>query len=238
MNATLPVGQIAAQSLSAIRVLEDHGIDYCCGGNRALEEVCAEKGLDAGAILSELDQARHEAGASARDWNNAPAGELIQHILTTHHEYLRRELPRLAQRMAAVTKAHGEKHPDVVHPLSNTLAALTAELELHIRKEEMILFPFVERAEAAQMAGLPQMTPPFGTVANPIRMMEHEHDDAGQALAAIRRITGDFTLPADACNTYRALYAGLQELERDLHMHIHLENNILFPKALAMEARG
>jgi regulator of cell morphogenesis and NO signaling len=127
--------------------------------------------------------------------------------------------------MDAVVKAHGDAHPRIVHPLARTLAGLSAELEQHMRKEEMILFPFVERGGPA----------PFGSVANPIRVMEHEHDSAGQALAEMRRVTDGFTLPEGACNTFRALYAGLEELERDLHMHIHLENNILFPKALAAE---
>jgi regulator of cell morphogenesis and NO signaling len=224
MNVTQPVGQIAAESLAAVRVFEDHGIDYCCGGAKPLQEACAERGLDASALLAEVDQAKQSATAD-RDWSTAPAGELIQHILSTHHEYLRRELPRLAQRMDAVVKAHGDAHPRIVHPLAHTLAGLSAELEQHMRKEEMILFPFMERGGPA----------PFGSVANPIRVMEHEHDSAGQALAEMRRVTDGFTLPEGACNTFRALYAGLEELERDLHMHIHLENNILFPKALAAE---
>lgn len=227
------VGEIAAHSLAAVRVFEDHGIDYCCGGQRPLEQACREKGLDPAVILAELDAARAEPSAG-RDWTGAKLRDLIEHILRTHHDYLKRELPRLSERMATVRRVYAERYPDLVNPLASLLAALRDELEMHLRKEEMILFPFVQRAEAAADAGQPPTPPPFGSFANPIAVMEDEHESAGRALAGMRELTNGYLAPADACNTFRALYAGLEELERDLHMHIHLENNVLFPRAMAM----
>lgn len=227
------VGDIAARSLGAVRVFEDHGIDYCCGGQRRLEDACREKGLDPAAILSELQQAAAPAPAET-NWTQARLRDLIAHILDKHHEYLRRELPRLSDRMTTVRRVYADRYPNIVNPLARVLAELRDELEMHTRKEEMILFPFVERAEAGAEMGAPVSPPPFGSFANPIAVMENEHEHAGRALAEMRRITSEYRAPEDACNTFRALYAGLEELERDLHMHIHLENNVLFPRAMAL----
>jgi regulator of cell morphogenesis and NO signaling len=230
------LGEIAAQSAGAVRILEDHGIDYCCGGQRSFEAACREKGLDWQPIAQEIEAAGQAAVAAQRGWNTEPLAALIQHILAVHHDYLRRELPRLAERLARVQKAHPQDAA-VLTPLAEAYGALHEELDGHLPKEERILFPFVEQMEAAAAEHRPKIALPFGTFQNPIRVMGHEHDSAGHALAEIRRVTGNFTLPGHACDTYRALYAGLQELERDLHQHIHLENNILFPRALALEAQ-
>jgi regulator of cell morphogenesis and NO signaling len=229
------VGEIAAQSLAAVRVFEKHGIDYCCGGQRSLDDACRERGIDTEALLGEVEAACQTRGESDRNWADAPLKDLIDHIVAKHHAYLRHELPHIEQRMTKVLEAHRRLHGDILIPLARVFADLRAELEMHMRKEETILFPFIARAEQSAAAGAPWTPPPFGTVGNPIRMMEHEHESAGRALQEIRRLTSRFALPEDACATYRALYAGLAELERDLHMHIHLENNILFPRALEME---
>jgi regulator of cell morphogenesis and NO signaling len=235
MNTLATVGDLAAGSLDAVRVFEKYGIDYCCGGKRALADVCRERGLDPDRVLGELAQSRGNGGS--RDWAAAALRELIAHIVSTHHGYLKLNLPHLSARMAKVLSVHGP-HDASLEPLSQVLAGLRAELELHMHKEEMILFPFIERYESAAERGQPLPTPPFGTVANPIRMMEHEHDSAGDALASMRQITAGYALPAHACSTYRALFQGLEDLESDLHLHIHLENNILFPRAAELEASG
>src|SRR5262249_55493110 len=154
----------------------------------------------------------------------------------THHAYLRRELPLLDRGLAAVLTAHGLRYGKMLGPLAETFTTLRQELDVHMMKEERVLFPFIERAERSLAAGTPVETRPFGTFRNPIQMMEHEHDSVGRALSEARRLTSQYTLPTDACSTFRMLYAGLVELERDLHLHIHLENNILFPRALALEA--
>lgn len=235
MTATTTVAEIAASSLAAVRVFEKYGIDYCCGGKRPLEEVCRDKGYDASVVERELDTALASAGSPPRDWNSARLGEMIEHIVSTHHEYLRRELPALQARLDKVYRVYNERCGPTLTGLPEVFAGLGAELEMHIRKEEMILFPAIAASEAAVEAGMPLPRTPFGTVANPIHMMEAEHESAGQALTRIREITRDFELPEYACVTYSALMSGLDELERDLHMHIHLENNILFPRAERLE---
>ena len=234
----MTVAEIAANSLAAVRIFERLGIDYCCGGKRPLDEACARKGLDASDVLLAIETAMSEKTADSRDWTTAPLRELISHIVGTHHEYLKRELEPLQARIEKVYRVYNEKYGPTLKGLPEVYSALRSELELHLRKEEMILFPVIEAYEGAADAGRPIPAAPFGTVNNPIRMMEHEHDSAGQALARIRAITNDFEIPEYACATYRSMTGALRELEQDLHMHIHLENNVLFPRAAALEAAG
>jgi regulator of cell morphogenesis and NO signaling len=159
----------------------------------------------------------------------------MNHIVATHHEFLKLEMPRLAQMAAKVRDAHGANHPEVI-TLQQVFLGLQDELSSHMMKEEMVLFPLIERMEAASRAGAGLPPAHCGSVNNPIRMMEYEHDNAGRALEQMRHVTNDYTPPADACNTFRALYHGLKEVEADLHQHIHLENNILHPRASRLEA--
>ena len=226
------VGQWVSEYPQTARVFEELQIDYCCGGGIALAEACGKKQLDADNIVARLT----EIVANARDeptenWLETQLTELCDHIEQTHHAYLRQELPRLTEIVDKVVAAHGAKHAELGE-LKQVFAALRAELEPHMFKEEQILFPAIRQLEAA--ANRPSF--PFGTVANPIRMMEHEHDTAGNALADIRRLTRDFLPPDGACNTYRVMLDSLQALEGDLHQHIHKENNILFPRAQKLEA--
>ncbi len=235
MESSVTVADIAASSLAAVRVFERLGIDYCCGGKRPLAEVCREKGLDAGAVQQELDTAGKASEADARDWTTAPLRDLADHIVGTHHEYLKREFQPLADRLEKVYRVYNERYGSTLTGLPEVYAGLRSELEMHMFKEERILFPAIAAVEAAAAAGAPPPRTPFGPLSNPIGMMEAEHDSAGQALAQIREITGNFAIPDYACVTYRALMSGLQELEHDLHLHIHLENNILFPRATELE---
>lgn len=229
------VGEIAAASLGAVRVFEKYGIDYCCGGKVGLSEICEKKGLPTDSVIRDLEAAL--AGNNVdRDWAAAPLRDLVNHIVVTHHDYLRQELPLLDARLAKVVAVHGDKEPELLPALLRTYRGLRDELEMHIHKEEAILFPVIVSYEQASQAGAPLPAPPFGTVRNPIRMMEHEHDSAGQALEAMRGMTSNYTLPAHACTTYRVVFEALKALEADLHIHIHLENNILFPRAAALEA--
>jgi regulator of cell morphogenesis and NO signaling len=228
------VGEIAAATPAAVSVFEKYRIDYCCGGHRPLAQACQERDVSAAAVLAEVEERTHRA-APDRDWTGASLTELIGHIVGTHHRYLNAELPVLEARLAKVLDAHGAKHSAALGPLQSVFTSLKGELEMHLRKEEAILFPAIEELDAAREDGRTPEPLPFGTVRNPIRMMELEHDGAGQALAAMRQITQGFTPPDDACVTFRALYTGLEELEGDLHVHIHLENNILFPKAVELE---
>ena len=230
------VRDIAATSLAAVRVFEKLGIDYCCGGKRPLVDVCREKGYDADAVQKQLDDAMAQAPATGRDWSVEPLTDLIQHIVSTHHAYLERELPAIQTRLDKVYRVYNERHGPTLIGLPEVFNALRAELESHLRKEETILFPAIAAYEAALKSGESLPRVPFGSVANPIAMMNDEHESAGEALANIRAITHGFEVPEYACVTYRALISGLEELERDLHLHIHLENNILFVRAERLEA--
>jgi regulator of cell morphogenesis and NO signaling len=232
------ISEIAATSLFAVRVFEKYGIDYCCGGKRPVREACEELGLPAEPLLAELQAAIDGRPPDETDWTQAPLRDLIRHIVGTHHEYLKLELPRIAQRLAKVMRVYGQQDAETLAALPDVFGGLKAELEEHLHKEEVILFPYVERYEAAVQAGGSVPPVPFGSVANPIRMMEHEHDNAGEALRKLRASTRDYTVPAHACITYRSLIEGLRELEQDLHQHIHLENNILFPRAIALESEA
>ncbi len=236
MTTTTTLADLAANSLNSVRVLEQHGLDYCCGGKQPFDEACQAKGLDPASVMNEIEQAQ-AAGTAERDWQSAPLGELARHIVATHHEYLKLELPTLGNRMNKVLSVHGPKDPETLNRMAEVFGGLRSEMELHMHKEEEVLFPFIEQYGRAEAQGQPMPRVPFGTIANPIAMMEREHVSAGDALGEIRGLTRDYELPAYACSTVQALYAGLQALESDLHIHIHLENNILFPRAIALEHR-
>jgi len=229
------VGEVAAISLGAVRVFENHGIDYCCGGKRPLGDVCREQNVDFATLQQQLETATRDNGAPVKDWAKEPLRDLIHHIVTTHHEYLKLEMPRINDRMNKVLNAHGDKDPERLAELAKTYGGLYAELDQHMHKEEMVLFPAIERYEAVVSQRLPAPPLPFGTFQNPVAMMEMEHDNAGEALRRIKELTNNYELPDYACPTYRALYQGFEEMESDLHQHIHLENNILFPRSIELE---
>jgi regulator of cell morphogenesis and NO signaling len=229
------VSEIAAGSLAAVRVFERLGIDYCCGGKRPLADVCQEKGHDVASVQRELESAMVAPSLPTREWNTAPLRDLIEHIVGTHHAYLKREFAPLSARIEKVYRVYNEKYGPTLTGLPELFASLRSELEAHLQKEEMILFPAITAREAAAIDGSPLPPAPCGSLSHPIRVMEAEHDSAGAALARIREITANYAVPEYACITYKSLMAGLQELERDLHMHIHLENNILFPRAITLE---
>jgi len=229
------VRELALESSSATRVFEKLGIDYCCGGNKSLEQACRTANLSLDSVQQELDNAKQEARPnSGRDWQREPLSELIAHISGTHHKFVRQEIVRLTPLMDKVCGKHAENHPELLH-IQAIFRGLAQELTSHMMKEEMVLFPYVARMEEALMEGKPVLPPPFRTVANPVAMMEHEHDSAGDAVRAIRSASHDYVAPEGACGSYQALYRGLEDFEADLHQHIHLENNILFPRALDME---
>ncbi|MGA2436348.1 MAG: iron-sulfur cluster repair di-iron protein [Bryobacteraceae bacterium] len=230
----MTVGEIAKESPSAVRVFEKHKIDYCCGGKRPLAEVCQELGLSADDVLQEVRESGR-VRVSGRNWADAPLAELISHIVAAHHAYLKSELPVLSARMDKVAEKHSQNSPQIFPALAEVFRSLAEELGLHLHKEEMILFPLIEKIEAARNAGRAPAPSHCGSVANPIRVMVAEHDNAGHALAEMRRLTGGYTPPPDACVTFLVLYDGLAQLEADLHTHIHLENNILFPRAVELE---
>jgi regulator of cell morphogenesis and NO signaling len=214
------VGRIAAEHPLATRVFARHGIDFCCGGGRPLREACTEKGIDAAGVVDEIRKELTAPGAPSHRWDKAPLGELVDHILATYHEPLHEELPRLEAMARKVVAVHGDKDPRRLPELLAVYVNLKEELDSHMAKEEQILFPMIKRGHG-RMAG------------GPVAVMEHEHDVAGSLLRRLRELTDNYEVPAEACNTWRALWHGLKALEREMHEHIHLENNILFPRALA-----
>lgn len=235
LNTTKTVREVALEVPAATRVFERLKIDYCCGGGRQINDACEA----AGVTLNELSHLLEEAGArsseAARDFRAATLAELIRHILDTHHVYTREESARIQALLAKVCTKHGGAHPELFE-VATLFRKLDADLQPHLFKEEQILFPYVLRLEAAAEEKSAPPFAPFGTVGNPVRMMMYEHDTAGDLLREIRAAARDFDLPDDACMSFRALYEALEGFERDLHQHIHLENNVLFPRAVELEA--
>jgi regulator of cell morphogenesis and NO signaling len=239
MNVTpqTTVAEIAGAMPRAIPIFQKHGIDFCCGGRLALAEVCSEKGVGFETIVGEIETADRQPAGSETDWATEPLGTLIDHILAHYHVDLKNELPRLQALAEKVATVHGAHHPDTLPVLHDTFRSLKAELDSHMEKEEHVLFPYVRELETAARGLRPSFTIPLGLAGGAIGVMEREHDVAGLALKTIRRLTDGFSPPDDACGSFRALYAGLEIFEADLHRHIHLENNILFPRAMGMERR-
>lgn len=226
------VGHLVAEKPERSRVFERHGLDYCCGGKRSLEDACRDKSLDPSTVLAELEALDAEPGADEISPADMSMTELVDHIVETHHRYLRGELPRLEGLIDKVTAVHARAYP-WLEEVRQTFADLVGELEPHMAKEEQVLFPMIRELDRAIDA------PSFhcGSVSNPIRVMEHEHDAAGFALNRLRELTSDFTPSEGACNSFRAMLDGLAALETDLHLHIHKENNVLFVRAVEAEER-
>ncbi len=233
------VREVALNTPAATRVFEQLGIDYCCGGNKSLAQACGESKIPIQQVLDSIESAARLAHARqdapvANDWSTAPLADLIAHITNKHHKYTREEISRLGPLFDKVCNVHGPSHPELLE-IRHDFLALAQELTVHMMKEERVLFPFIERLEEAVVAGDPVIPAPFGTVQNPVSMMEHEHETAGNLLRKMRSLSDGYNPPAQACTSYRTLYSALAEFERDLHQHIHLENNILFPRAIALE---
>jgi regulator of cell morphogenesis and NO signaling len=230
------VRELALENPAATRVFEKLGIDYCCGGNKSLDEACRAANLNTNQVLDSLEMAGQSARAVQKDrnWQTEALADLIAHIKNTHHKYTREEIARLGPLFDKVCSVHGKNHPELLQ-IRGVFQGLAQELTTHLMKEEMVLFPYIVRMEESVLQREPVLPPPFGSVQNPVSMMEHEHDSAGNALRAMRAASNNYSAPDDACVSYQTLYKALAELETDLHRHIHLENNILFPRAVAME---
>jgi len=216
------LGELVAERPARARVLERIGLDYCCHGARTLADASAEAGLDALAVAVELAAVYDVADADVDQLAPVP---LVDHILAAHHAYLHEELPLLDALAAKVRDVHGERHPELAD-VARLVTAIRADLEPHLAKEEQVLFPAIRRLAEGPVEL------PFGSIANPIRVMATEHEGAGDLLAALRRATGGYVVPDDGCASYRSLYERLEALEADTFRHIHLENNVLFPAVL------
>jgi regulator of cell morphogenesis and NO signaling len=230
------VGGLALENPGATRVFEKLGIDYCCGGGQTLEQACQADHVSIDQVVDSLAAVNESASATApaRNWQAEPLSELLAHIRSTHHVYTRAEIVRLGPLFDKVCSVHGKNHPELLR-LRELFSALAEELNTHLMKEEMVLFPYILRMEEAVVANEPVLPPPFGSVRNPVAMMMHEHDGAGGALRSMRGISNGYAAPPDACVSFQTLYQALAAFEADLHQHIHLENNVLFPRAIEME---
>jgi regulator of cell morphogenesis and NO signaling len=233
-TAETTVREIAVENPAAIRVFEKFGIDYCCGGRKPLAQACEERALETAAVLAAIEAAATPAEATGTDWSAAPLDELCAYVVTKHHAYVREEIPRLRFFAQKVAARHGADHPELlrIQELTDTLCE---DMTQHMGKEEAVLFPYISRLEGKIGACGPVSPRCFGTVKNPVRMMMAEHDAAGSLMSEIRQLSRNFAVPEGACPTYRGFYQALEEFERDLHQHVHLENNILFPRAIELE---
>jgi len=228
------IGDIVLRSPATMRVFEAMNVDYCCGGQRSLAEACAHAGQELAGVqdrLAALEPAADaEAGAGPGVWQDAPLTELIAHIEASHHAFTRSELARVAPLMAKVLEVHGARHPELER-VARCFQAMADDLGPHLEKEEQVLFPYVRSLETGAPASCC-----FGSVQQPIRAMQDEHEQVGEILRDLRTLTRDYTAPEDACASFRSLYLGLRSLEEDLHLHIYLESHLLFPRAIALEA--
>ena len=221
------VADIATHAPATIRVFQQHQIDFCCGGRVPLGQVCADRGLDTDLVVTELVAAATPAAAEPT-WADATLTALIAHIQRRYHEHLRTELPRLDAMVDKVVERHGDHLPEVLLPLQRTYKELQEELLTHMMKEDRVLFPFIAGLEAGRAVNVADAAE---WIAAPISVMEADHEQAGAALATMRELTNGYAPPEWACPTFRGLYFGLAQLETDMHLHVHLENHILFPRA-------
>lgn len=237
MTATFetPVRDIVTADFRTAAVFHNHRIDFCCGGAQPLADACRAAGADTDEVLAELSRAVADPASTVPNFAVWTPNELIDYIVTKHHAYVRAALPSIAAHTEKIARVHGDRHPELAE-VARLFSAVVEDMTSHMWKEEQILFPFIAALATAAEHKRPAPAAPFGSVENPIRMMEMEHETAGGAMARIRELTKDYTEPADGCTTYAITMRELEAFERDLHAHVHLENNVLFPRAVALQA--
>ena len=229
------VNEIALSNPGARRVLEDAGVDYCCGGGKSLQDACLHAGVTADEILTRLRQNSELAGPADAEWTSASLADLTRHIRERHHQYVRDSIPRVRALLAKIREKHGEKHREI-EEIEKLFGDVAREMTAHMQKEEQILFPYIDTLERSSNGNGSVEPPFFQTVRNPIHAMMKEHDSAGDLVKRIRKASNEYKAPVDACTSYQATYQELRQFEEDLHLHVHLENNILFPRAVQLEA--
>lgn len=228
------LGQIAVNDFRKAQIFKKYGLDFCCGGKKTVKEACKEKGLDLTKVEHELQQANNFSEFRPLPYNEWSIDFLTEYIINTHHAYVRKNLPDIRMYAKKVMDVHGNRHPEL-ESVFRLVEAINVELMTHMYKEEQALFPYIKQLVVSKNSTNKVESVPFGTVQNPINMMEMEHESVGNYMQELRSLTHNYTLPEDACASYTLLYRMLEEFESDLHLHIHLENNILFPKAVELE---
>lgn len=230
----LTVGEYVANDFRTAAIFSKYGIDFCCKGNRTLEEVCDKKNINPAELEKEIHSVLETKNENTIDFKSWSPTLLINYIIEKHHSYVEEKSPVLLQFLDKLCKVHGNRHPELFE--INSLFKLSAgALAQHMKKEELILFPFIQNMVKSQKENQPIQESHFGSVENPIAMMKQEHESEGVIYAKIAELSNNYSPPEDACNTYKVTFSMLQEFELDLHKHIHLENNILFPKAIALQ---
>jgi regulator of cell morphogenesis and NO signaling len=227
------LAEIVTDNIRLAIVFEEYGLDFCCKGNRLLKDACADKNIDVQKVVDSLTNlsGNNNGKENPIEWQ---LDFLVDYIINNHHQYVRRMIPVISLHTDKVAAVHGKNHPETIS-IADLFLAVREELEMHMMKEERILFPQIKQMVLNKRENSQLLPPPFGTIQNPIRMMEYEHTSAGDAFSQIRELSNNYAHPEDACNTFKALYSELKEFEEDLHKHIHLENNILFPKSVILE---
>lgn len=227
------VAAMVTENIKTAHIFKKYGIDFCCGGGVSIARACEKANVDYELLKNDLLNVENK-NSRATDYNSWELDFLTDHIINVHHSYVEENIPLLMQYAARVAEVHGHHYTELIE-IKELVTQVAGELSAHLKKEELILFPFVKKLVKAKKENSEAPRAPFGTVDNPIKMMEAEHEDAGELLRTIAKLSNNYTPPEGACNTYRAFYAKLDEFEQDLHQHVHLENNILFPKALMLE---
>jgi regulator of cell morphogenesis and NO signaling len=228
------IGAIVAEDYRKAEVFKKYGLDFCCGGGKSVETACQEKNLSIEELIRDLEAKDDGIIETSDSFNTMDLDLLVDHILKTHHVYVSENIPLIREFSQKVAKVHGAASPEVIE-IDRIFNNLGEELGMHMHKEEFMLFPFIIKIAESDRLGYPLPAPQFGSIANPVNMMEHEHVNAGDAIEKIKTLSNNYSPPEYACTTYRVLYAKLKEFEEDLNRHIHLENNILFPRAKQME---
>lgn len=230
----MTIGQMVAENYRTAPIFKKYGIDFCCKGGRSVEDACTQKGIDPTPLLADLERVSQEPVTDQTDYRTWPLDRLADHIEQTHHRYVEEAITQLRPFLDKVCRVHGDHHPALFH-IQDAFYTSAAELAQHMKKEELVLFPYIRKMAKAEANGEAIPPAPFGTVRNPITMMMQEHETEGGRFEHISELTEGYNPPEWACNTFRVTYALLKEFQDDLHRHIHLENNILFPKAMEME---
>jgi regulator of cell morphogenesis and NO signaling len=226
------IGEVVAGNFLTARIFSDYGLDFCCGGKKTIQDACKEKGINPDALINSLlTQGSVKTAAHFDKWE---LDFLIDYIITNHHSYVSSGIHTIEHLFDKVISKHGEKHPELLH-MNSLFTELKEELFMHMQKEEKLLFPYIKKMLIARNNSLEFPYPPFGTVTSPIAVIESEHEKAGALMHEINMISDGYTSPADGCTSFRVLYSELEAFEADLHIHVHLENNILFPKAIELE---
>jgi regulator of cell morphogenesis and NO signaling len=228
------VGEVVKLNFKTAPIFQANNIDYCCGGNKAISDACKEVGINPDQLIKQLETLAAQKDPDSEYINNLGLDELCNYIVKRHHAYVRESIPIVKKNLEKICQVHGEHHPELFK-IKELFAGSAGDLTMHMQKEEIMLFPFIQRLESAKRENSPLPKAPFGSVSNPIGMMLADHQNEGKRFDEILRLSNNYQLPEDACTTYEVTFKQLRDYENDLYRHIHLENNILFPKAIELE---